>query len=71
MDTPIDTDAAFRGRPQRDTVPGWSMFVAPLGTGAATVGVLGLLAGAPTTLSAVIVVLGLLAAAVGLWAAHR
>lgn len=71
MDTPIDTEAAFRGRPQRHTVPAWSMAVAPLGTGAATVGVLGLVAGAPAALSIAVIVVGLVAAAIALWAAHR
>jgi hypothetical protein len=47
------------------------MVVAPLGSAVATVGVLGLVAEAPTAVSGALIVVGLLAAAVGLWASHR
>jgi len=66
-----DTEVTFRGRPRRRNVPGWAMVVAPLGSAVATVGVLGLVAEAPTAASIALVAVGILAAAIGLWVSHR
>ena len=69
--TPDETTTAFRGRPPRRSTPRWPLFVAPLGSATATVGALGMVAGAPVAATSVLIAAGVVAAVAGLVVAHR